>query len=291
MSGQWPPEWDDPDDDVAADAGQADAAADARLSEVTAYLAALPDPALPEPVEARISAAITALAAERAEAPPAGSSAGHTLGPAPKRARVRRSRRFRVRAVSSVAACLVLAGFGFLLTRLGGSSTSSSAESAAGAATAAASASASASRQVNGQSFSGSVPAAAVPAPAASAAPSAPPFRVTARGDVYQAAALASQVRERLGAAAASVPNLGMSGESSAPGQALVGCVLRVTDEAIPRLVDKAVYQGEAVYVIAVSDRAWVVGRGCTSTDTELITTVSLAGLRGNLRALGSVER
>ena len=40
MSGEWPPDWEDEDeDDVGAEAGQADAETSARLSEVTAYLA------------------------------------------------------------------------------------------------------------------------------------------------------------------------------------------------------------------------------------------------------------
>jgi len=45
---------------------------------------------------------------------------------------------------------------------------------------------------------------------------------------------------------------------------------------ATPRLVDQATYQGQAVYVIADAHRVWVVGRGCTAGNPELITTASL---------------
>src|SRR5215472_12628831 len=65
MSGQWPPGWDDPDD-VPGAADQYDAEAEARLSEVAAYLASVPALLMPGSVEARISAALAVEAASRA---------------------------------------------------------------------------------------------------------------------------------------------------------------------------------------------------------------------------------
>jgi hypothetical protein len=59
----------------------------------------------------------------------------------------------------------------------------------------------------------------------------------------------------------------------------------------VPRLVDRATYQGEPAYVIASSARVWVVEPGCTAAITDLIVSVALAGLPGNLRALVSVEQ
>jgi len=59
---------------------------------------------------------------------------------------------------------------------------------------------------------------------------------------------------------------------------------------ALIRLVDRATYRGEPAYVIASSTRAWVVGLGCTAAKTELVVSVALAGLPGNLRALVSVH-
>lgn len=279
MSGQWPPDWGDDPDDVGAEAEKADAdATDTRASEVTAYLAALPDPVLPDAVAARISAAIAAEATTRAEATArAGSAAtgGRPLGPPPQHARIRRSRRFRVRAISSVAACLVLVALGFLLRRATVSSSSPSAPSSLAhgiAAPAMSSAGGTAGASRNGENLTEPVPAAAAkPSPTASA-----PFRVTVRGDAYQKSTLVSQVRERLASGTRAFTSSGAVG--SVPTAALVGCVLRVTDNTVPSLVDEATYAGRPVYVIAVSSRAWVVGRGCTATHPELITSVSLGG-------------
>ncbi len=115
MSGQWPPEWDDPED-IPGEADQQDTEAEAGLSEVAAYLASVPAPVMPGSVEARISAALAVETAARAgiTAPasgdahgdriarsdgpvqsdgslkPEGAADARVLGPAPARARVRR---------------------------------------------------------------------------------------------------------------------------------------------------------------------------------------------------------
>ena len=145
-------------------------------------------------------------------------------------------------------------------------------------------------------------------------------FSVRKTGTRYEYATLAVQVRDALAATpggsstvAAPAVSSGLpvpsasahdaSGSKSlatgsGPSAALAGCVDRLTGGVTPSLVDRATYAGRPAYVIAVPGRAWVVGLGCTATSTELITTVSLAGLSGkprgfsgNLRALGSVER
>ena len=54
--------------------------------------------------------------------------------------------------------------------------------------------------------------------------------------------------------------------------------------------MDRASYDGTPAYIIAVPSRVWVVRLGCTAADPQEITSVSLTGLSGNLRALGSVE-
>ena len=59
---------------------------------------------------------------------------------------------------------------------------------------------------------------------------------------------------------------------------ALSGCVSALTGGVVPSLVDKASYDGSPAYIIAVPTEAWVVGRGCTAADTQLITRVSLKG-------------
>jgi hypothetical protein len=42
--------------------------------------------------------------------------------------------------------------------------------------------------------------------------------------------------------------------------------------------VDKASYDGIPAYIIAVPTRVWVVGRGCTAADTQLIVQARLKG-------------
>jgi hypothetical protein len=287
MSGHWPPEWDDQEEEFPGEADQLEPAAQARLTEVTAYLSSVPAPVLPDGIESRISAALAAEAAGRAAATQADSATqadGATasdhpraVGPAPALARVRRHRGGggpRLRAsrtpmtVGSLVVCLLLAGFGFFLSR-GAPETASSSSAAA--------------------------PAAAAPAPSANSAESN--FVVAESGTRYQPASLAAQVRARLAASGGTrsgsvhVPGPDSSSAAasggissalgSAPSPGLRGCVLRLTGGALPRLVDRATYQGEPAYIIASSSRVWVAGLGCTAADTEVIASVPLGGLPG----------
>jgi hypothetical protein len=118
-------------------------------------------------------------------------------------------------------------------------------------------------------------------------------------GIKYQSATLAVQVQARLSHSSptstspSKVP--GPSGTSSAPAAgsasssggpslgiaqapttALHACVLHLTGGQLPRLVDRATYQGKAAYIIATSSHVWVVGLGCTAANAELITSVPL---------------
>jgi hypothetical protein len=295
MSGHWPPE---SEEELPGEADQLDAAAEARLSEVAAFLASVPVPALPDAVEARISAALVAEAASRADhvAPADGS---RKLGPSPARARFGRhrgsggprrgSRLPPALAVGSLAACLLLAGLGYALSILPStaeSSSSASAGSAAGASSASASSAAGPA----------AVPSAAAPGPAYAAGPGSS-FVVTMSGTKYRQATLAEQVRSRLpanggqGTSGQTVPAASATSAAVVPSPALRGCVLHLTGGVLPRLVDRATYQGEPAFVIASSSRVWVVGLGCTAAKTELVASVPLAGLPGNLRALISVEQ
>lgn len=144
MSGDWPPgglppvppEWEDPaEEEFPSEADET------QLAEVTAFLAAVPVPALPDAVEARINAALAAEAATRT-APGAPPDTSRTLDRSPKRARVKRHggsgrpRRDFSRTLLgggiSLVACLILAGLVFALSK-GNSSSSSSGAISAGA--------------------------------------------------------------------------------------------------------------------------------------------------------------
>ena len=288
------------------------------LAAVSSLLAATPTPALPESFEQRITGALAAETAARALTD--SSSEGTASGPAvlsqagadpgisgehararvpagrPRAAAPSRRRgpalRFRpAMAFVPLALCL-LAGFGFLLSTIGGKPSSSSSGSGS-------------------EAFSTSSPSAAE-APRAAAGEQEGPnrpgtFVVTASGLNYLPGTLGSQVRLEMtaqyssssgqqsmapsptpasshgtfaapgapGASATALPT-GLA----APSSALSGCVLRVTGGVPPSLVDKATYQGQPAYVIAVPSRAWVVARDCTASHPAIITSVALTAAR-----------
>ena len=310
MSGHWPPEWEDPEEELSAGTDQLDADAEARLSEVAAYLASVPVSAMPEAVESRIGAALAEEAAARADQV-APSTDGATadgvpadgtreLGPSRGRALVRRHRRgdrrrrdSRLRpltAAGALVACLLLSGLGYAIAHSTTGPTYSSAPAAGSGDSNAAS-----RPELGSGATSSAAMSSAAAAPEAPAGNSSTSFTVIASGTKYQQATLPEQVRAKLTvhngheASTGAIPSAGST--VAAPSPALRGCVLHLTDGAPPRLVDRATYQGEPAYVVASSARVWVVGLGCTAAKTELIVSVALAGLRGNLRALVSVEQ
>jgi hypothetical protein len=351
MSGQWPPEWEDPDDGRSeagpSDQRHSDAGhSDLELSGVTSFLASVHSPALPASFEARISAAIAAEAAARAGTEPraaaeaagpltaaagaddakdtvrsanpeefspaataggpstpagrrprrgtrASRSAARASGPGGSRPGTGRRRLPSPQAASWTLVCvLIVAGFGFLVTHSSGSSTSSSVDNSG--------ISQSASAAAGGNE---SQPASAPFSPErAGAEPEAgrpTRFLVYSTGTAYERSTLAIQVRDQLtsvgssnptatpassASASASAPAASAStaGPSSAlvggyvPSAQLSGCVSAVTGGVTPSLVDKASYDGIPAYIIAAPTEVWVVGRGCTAADTQLLTRVPL---------------
>jgi len=186
----------------------------------------------------------------------------------------------------SAAACLLLVGFGYLLSRTSSSSSSSAASGAA----------ASASGPVSSPEAGARLPAsggkALSPTDLMPAEEQSPRFIVVESGTKYEQATLVTQVgavlaRNAIGSGAPSGPSAvpsqsassqaaGSTGGSS-PSPALVDCVVHLTGTAAPRLVDKAIYQGKPVYVIADAKHVWVVGRGCSASNPEQITKVALS--------------
>jgi hypothetical protein len=187
--------------------------------------------------------------------------------------------------------CLVLAGFGFLVTR--GSSSSSSSEAAGSTSGQAPSAAAGTAGLPDNGFGKGSQPEHAADEPSASSSASAATgFLVYSTGTAYERSTLASQVQGTLisygfdsptstapvpaDSASASAASSSVGGSTPSPG--LSGCVSRVTDGATPSLVDKASYDGIPAYIIAVPTQAWVVRLGCTAADPELIVGIPLKG-------------
>jgi hypothetical protein len=310
MSGHWPPDWEDADDDFPEGGDQLNATVpsetrEARLSEVAAYLASVSLPVLPDAVEARISAALAAEAATRTENTVSADVSSSARSSSPRSVESSRERRSRRRppapgrrsrglrpalAAGSLVTCLLLAGLGYGLSRLGTSTSSGS--TAAGSASSSAQSFAAAAPEPATSPFSAAGGTELGPSSLAPAPPGASPaFVVTESGTAYARATLAGQARASLTAAQnvpTAVPSPGSSSAAASSGvsaggtylptSALLGCVLHVTGGTLPKLVDRAAYQGTPAYIIISSSRVWVVGLGCTAARPDLIATAPLAG-------------
>jgi hypothetical protein len=254
-----------------------------QLAAVTTVLASAPEPAMPDAVESRIMAALateaalvtvtphdteaahdTAAKRDTALRPVGGDGGGSRRRPGGGRSGP--GNRWLRPAVlaSAAAACLVLFGGVYGIAHLSsGSSSSSAASSAAGSAAAGSESSPLAGAQAPG-THTRLEPADSAPAAA---------FAVTASGTNYQSATLAQQVRAQLARPAKTAALPAAEAASSAQ---LSACVLHLTGQMRPSLVDRATYQGKPAYVIAVTNWAWVVGTGCTASNPELIASVGL---------------
>jgi hypothetical protein len=257
-----------------------------QLAAVTTVLASAPEPAMPDAVESRIMAALATEATLATETPHDMEAAHDTAGkrdtalrpvggdggasrrrPGGRSGRSGPGNRWLRPAVlaSAAAACLVLLGGVYGIAHLSsGSSSSSAASSAAGTAAAGSVSSPLAGAQAPG-THTRLEPADSAPAAA---------FAVTASGTNYQSATLAKQVRAQLARPAKTTTPLPAAG--AAPSAQLSACVLHLTGQLRPSLVDRATYQGKPAYVIAVMNWAWVVGTGCTASNPELIASVGL---------------
>jgi hypothetical protein len=261
-----------------------------QLASVTTVLASAPEPTMPDAIESRIMAALATEAAPATEAalatetphetkaaygtaakrdtalsPVGGDGRGSRRRPGGRSGRSGPGNRWLRPAMlaSAAAACLVLFGGVYGITHLSsGSSSSSAASSAAGSAAAGSESSPLASAQAPG-THTRIEPADGAPAAA---------FTVTASGTNYLPATLALQVRAQLARSAKTA----LPAAEAAPSAQLSACVLHLTGQLRPSLVDRATYQGKPAYVIAVTNRAWVVGTGCTASNPELIASVGL---------------
>jgi hypothetical protein len=258
-----------------------------QLAAVGPVLASVPATPMPDAVERQITAAIAAEAATRQAATQPGATqqaateqAGERQAAArPAGPRRPRTHGFRpAMAAIPAAACLLLAGLGYLLSQTG-SSTSSSATGTAGA-----SAPLHAASRAAGAAGAASAPSMGL-RPQSSGLGA--PFAVIASGTSYQKATLGTQVLGVLDGKASKSPatysnstagngSASSSAAGSSPSPALKGCVLHLTGNARPRLVDRATYAGERAYVIVVANRVLVVGLGCTASHPDLITSAAL---------------
>ena len=253
-------------------------AADGQLAELSALLAAVPAPVMPDSVAERLDAALAAEVAHKHEAERA--VARHSRHSRRPRWPARRPtlQLVMTRVLVPAAALVVLAAGGYGLSLIGGQSSSSSSATAGSAAEpAVASAAPSA------------VPASGLIAPSPSASGANPGIQRSALGLVpngtdFLPGTLRSQLEAALRAPAA-------THSSPHPSAQLGACERRLTSGVSPgtlKLVESAFYQGRPAIVIIVSSGsgylAWVVtpawvAPSCSATSAGVLAKTTLPGI------------
>lgn len=221
----------------------------AQLAEVSALLAAVPAPTVPDGVARRLESVLAAEAAQKNDSERAGGDGSRERARHRRPARHRGFRLVAVRVLAPAAAIIALAAGGYGLSRLSAGPASSTA-SGTEAAPAAANASAGAAKGTAGRAEFPEIPA------------SSSFLVVNSRADYLHATLgeqLARQVaQERRTPAAAGQP----------PSVRLLACVRQVTGGVSPVLVENARYQGQpATIIVALSGgryTAWVMTPDCS---------------------------
>jgi hypothetical protein len=231
-----------------------------QLAEMSALLAAVPAPAMPDAVARRLEGVLAAEAVKTDDSERAVDPRSRDRTASPRRPR--RHWDFRLvtlRVLAPAAAVVVLAAGGYGLSRIGSSSTSSEAAGSGSTASAAA------------------PPAAAVPSSAPTRAGAGPAIEAPARFGVvisetnYLPATLQQQLEHEL-----QLHHAVGTARQLASGP-VKECVLRVAGPATLALVEKARYRGQPAIVIVAArsprDTAWVAASGCSASDRILATT------------------
>jgi hypothetical protein len=248
------------------------ASLDDQLAGVSALLASVPAPALPDHVSQRLD---TVLAAEVAAAGAAGNNhperAGHDgTGETAAPRRPRGNRGFRplaLRVLAPAAALVLLAAGVFGLIRLNASSTSSSAASSAegGAAQA----------TVGARSGSGRANAPAR-SPVEGAAPEPQHlanFKVVTSQISFTRTGFKQQVERVLAVTPA-------TSTMRAPSARIRACVQNLAGNAALIRVQSAYYEGQPATLVAIrtssGGKAWIAGKNCSETTRDVLDTTSL---------------
>ena len=237
-------------------------ALDDQLAGVSALLASVPAPAMPDSVAQRLD---TVLAAEvtRKNYPERGGL--DRPGETSARDRPARTRGFRLatwRVLVPVAAAVVLAAGGFGLSQMGGSTASQSAASSAGTALSSAAGSAApAAGRAN--------PPAAAPLFPAPSAHSQLKRQVVS----LSPATLRQSVEAELQRPPASRPTKASSSQ-------LLGCLRHLAGGAPLELVESIQFSGQPATIIVArtgqDDTVWVAGPDCSATTRDVLDTITV---------------
>jgi hypothetical protein len=234
------------------------AALDAQLAEVSALLAAVPVPAVPDSLAQRLDTVLAAEVArkdhpERTVVRGPRKPGSHER---PARNQGFRLARLRVLAPAAVAAALVAAG-GYGLSRIG---SSPAMQAASGSAGRAASSAGGAAEPLAGQ-------------PGAKTRMMSPDgFTVVTTGTNYKRGTLQRQLKAEMPASA--------SRPAQAPSGPIVACVHHVTNGVNPVFVDSASFEGHPATIIVVraskGEKAWVAGASCSATNRDVLAATTL---------------
>ena len=263
----------------------------AGLTEIAALLASVPSPAMPESVTRQLQATLTREAAERSARVPAPAQATSDGGPdrvlafrtGPARAGTVRGNTVGGRRgftgpvaarvfAAAAAACVVAAG-GYTVAQLtSGGSAPSSGHNQAGAV-----AGSGASSRPAALPFIGLTPA------HGSGGANVLSFKVINSDIDYQFATLSSQIKDELGHATALGPARSSGAKFlQAPSTQQYACVMDVTGDIEPAMVDSARYNGRPATIIALAhvgnqlSQAWVVGPSCSADNPDILKHVTL---------------
>jgi len=245
-------------------------ALDDELAGVSALLASVPAPAMPDSVAQRLDAVLTAEVSrkndpERAQVDRPGESGAHDR---PAARRGFRLATWRVLAPAGAAVVLLAAG-GYGLSHLvGGSGSPPMVAGAAGVASSAAGSSAAKSASQAGP------PEAGVLYPSASARRVSPNQPAT-----LSPATLRKYVQAELQLPSASRP-------TKATSTRVLGCVQHVAGGATLLLVESVRFAGQPATIIVArtgqDDTAWVAGPDCSATTRDVLDTITVpSGISG----------
>jgi hypothetical protein len=250
----------------------------AGLAEIGTLLASVPSPAMPEAVVRRLNATLAQEVADRSArvAAPARPADRSAPDPVLKFQSAKRRRRgvaspVAARAFAAAAAVVVVAAGGYTVIRL----TSSPAPH---------------------HSLAGAQPASSPTTRGAYAKPLIPltpsqghngsnllSFRVVDSGIDYRGASLGPQIKTELNKVAALSPATPSGARMlHSPTARQYACVVEVTGDFQPALVDSARYDGRPATIIALGhvgtqvSQAWVVGPACSADDSDILTHVTL---------------
>lgn len=252
----------------------------AGLAEISTLLASVPSPAMPETVVRRLNATLVQEAAERStRLATLARSGGQRGSDSVLRFRngAAKSRRrgltspvgpVAARAFAAAAAVCVVAAGGYTLVRLTASGAGPSAPSHA-----------SAGGPVSGSPSRGPHAMPFLPQTPSTGANGSNllPFKVIESGIDYRAATLSPQIKAELSPATSHGSRV-----LHTPTAQQYACVMDVTSDSEPALVDSARYQGQPAMIIALShvgeqiSQAWVVGPACSAENTDILAHVTL---------------